>query len=186
LILGESGSGKELVARDLHALSAVADEPFIAINSAALPENLIESELFGHEKGAFTGADRTRKGAFERAGNGTLFLDEIGELPAAAQAKLLRVLENRQLTRVGGDRTIDVNARAIAATHRDLEREVEEGRFRRDLLYRLNVHVLRVPPLRERRSDVPELAEHFMTSICARFGVRPKRIDDAALRLLMA
>ena len=186
LIFGESGSGKELVARDLHALSRVADEPFVALNSAALPENLIESELFGHEKGAFTGADRMRKGAFERAGKGTLFLDEIGELPAAAQAKLLRVLENRQITRVGGDRTIDVDARVIAATHRNLEADAQAGRFRRDLTYRLNVHVLRVPPLRDRRSDIPALVQHFLATICSRFGIRTKRIDDDALRSLMA
>src|SRR5690606_2974673 len=132
LVLGESGSGKELVARDLHALGAEPKQPFVALNCAALPENLVESELFGHERGAFTGADRQRKGAFERVGRGTLFLDEIGELPAAAQAKLLRALENREVTRVGGDRTVAVEARVVAATHRDLERAVEEGTFRKD------------------------------------------------------
>lgn len=184
LILGESGSGKELVARDLHALGADPKQPFVALNCAALPENLVESELFGHERGAFTGADRQRKGAFERAGRGTLFLDEIGELPLAAQAKLLRALENREITRVGGDRTVAVEARVVAATHRDLERAVEEGTFRRDLLYRLNVHVIRVPPLRERLSDVPELVEHFLTQLCARFGMRKKRVSPDALAAL--
>ncbi len=184
LVLGESGSGKELVARDLHALGAEPKQPFVALNCAALPENLVESELFGHERGAFTGADRQRKGAFERAGRGTLFLDEIGELPAAAQAKLLRALENREVTRVGGDRTVAVEARVVAATHRDLERAVEEGTFRKDLLYRLNVHVIRVPPLAERLSDVPELVEHFLTQLCARFGMRRKRVSPDALAAL--
>jgi two-component system, NtrC family, nitrogen regulation response regulator NtrX len=186
LILGESGSGKELVARDLHALGPEPKQPFVAINSAALPETLIESELFGHERGAFTGADRQRKGAFERAGRGTLLLDEVGELPPAAQAKLLRALENREVTRVGGDRPVAVEARVVAATHRDLERDIGDGGFRHDLYYRLNVHVLRVPPLRERLSDIPELAEHFLTQLCQRFGIRRKRIASDALTLLMA
>ncbi|MGH7505282.1 MAG: sigma-54-dependent transcriptional regulator, partial [Longimicrobiales bacterium] len=186
LILGESGTGKELVARDLHALGREKDAPFIAVNCAALPENLVESELFGHERGAFTGADRTRKGAFERAGTGTLFLDEIGELPLAAQAKLLRVLEQRQLTRVGGEKPMAAEARVIAATHRDLERAVEDGGFRQDLLFRLNVHVLRVPPLRDRTSDIAELANHFLAMLCARFGIRQRTLDDGALRTLMA
>jgi two-component system nitrogen regulation response regulator NtrX len=185
LILGESGSGKELVARDLHALGAHPKEPFVALNCAALPETLVESELFGHERGAFTGADRQRKGAFERAGRGTLFLDEVGDLPAAAQAKLLRALENREVTRVGGDKPISVEVRVVAATHRDLEKAAEEGSFRRDLFYRLGVHVLRVPPLRERISDVPELAEHFLTDLSRRFGMRPKTISPDALAVLM-
>src|SRR5262249_5491600 len=137
LIVGESGSGKELVARDVHRLSAGAREPFIAVNSAALPEQLVESELFGHERGAFTGANSARKGAFESAGRGTLFLDEIGELPLAAQAKLLRVLEERAVVRLGSNRPIPVPARVIAATHRDLEVDVKEGKFRRDLYFRL-------------------------------------------------
>src|SRR3989442_10367600 len=144
LILGESGSGKELVARELHRLGPGDKTPLVAVNSAALPEQLVESELFGHERGAFTGADRLRTGAFENAGNGTLFLDEIGDLPLAAQAKLLRVLEERQVMRVGGSRAVPIAARVVAATNRDLEREVEQGRFRQDLYYRLNVHVLRV------------------------------------------
>src|SRR5690606_33526713 len=186
LVLGESGSGKELVARDLHAFGPAPDAPFIAVNCAALPENLVESELFGHERGAFTGADRTRKGAFELAGKGTLFLDEIGELPLPAQAKLLRVLEARQFSRVGAERMLPAEARIIAATHRDLDADAAEKRFREDLLFRLNVHTLRVPPLRDRTSDIPELARHFIAGICARFGIRPKRIDDTALHALMS
>jgi DNA-binding NtrC family response regulator len=184
LVLGESGTGKELVAREIHRLSGRGDEPFVAVNSAALPENLVESELFGHERGAFTGADRLRRGAFERAGEGTLFLDEIGELPAAAQAKLLRVLEQGEVTRVGGEAPVEVAARVVAATHRDLEADAEAGRFRRDLLYRINVHTLRVPALRERTEDVPELAAHLLGTTCARLGLRPKRLSsEAAARL---
>ncbi len=186
LVVGESGSGKELVARELHRLGKRPAGPFVALNSAALPENLVESELFGHERGAFTGASRTRKGAFENASSGTLFLDEIGELPAPAQAKLLRALEEDQVTRVGGERAIKVDTRVVAATNRDLEEEVRAGRFRQDLLYRLNVHVLAVPPLRDRLSDIPELAEHFLAETCARFGVRRKRMDGEALEALMA
>jgi len=184
LVIGESGSGKELVARDLHRLSGRAKEPFVAINCGALPENLVESELFGHERGAFTGAHATRKGAFESAGKGTLFLDEIGELPAPAQAKLLRVVEERSVVRVGAVKGIDVPARVVAATHRDLDGDVRDGRFREDLLYRLNVHVLRVPPLRDRLSDLPELAAHLVAAICQRFGMRRKTIAPAALELL--
>ncbi len=184
LIFGESGSGKELVARDLHALREGEGEPFVPLNCAALAETLVESELFGHERGAFTGADRVRRGAFEQAGRGTLFLDEIGELPLPTQAKLLRVLESRELVRLGGERSISVDARVVAATHRDLEADVESKRFRQDLLYRLNVHVLRVPPLRERTSDIPLLVEHFLARVCERFGVRPKSIDEGALRIL--
>ena len=186
LIVGESGTGKELVARDLHRLGLNPSGPFIPLNSAALPESLVESELFGHERGAFTGAVSTRKGAFESAERGTLFLDEIGELPLAAQAKLLRVLEERQLTRVGGAKPVRVEARIVAATNRELEAEVGAGRFREDLFYRLNVHLIRVPPLRDRLSDVPALVDQFLTGICARFGVRKKRIAADALDLLMA
>ncbi len=186
LIVGESGSGKELVARDVHRLSAGPKAPFVAVNSAALPEHLVESELFGHERGAFTGAATMRKGAFEAAGTGTIFLDEIGELPLPAQAKLLRVLEERQVVRLGSTRPVPVPARVIAATNRELEVEVREGRFRRDLYYRLNVHVLRVSPLRDRRSDIPELVEHLVATTCARFGMRRKRMAPAALELLMA
>ncbi|MGH7546797.1 MAG: sigma-54-dependent transcriptional regulator [Gemmatimonadales bacterium] len=186
LIVGESGSGKELVARELHRLGANPKGPFVALNSAALPESLVEDELFGHERGAFTGAAALRKGAFEAASGGSLFLDEIGELPLAAQAKLLRVIEQRQVTRIGGNRTIAVDARVVAATNRDLEAEVAAGRFRQDLYYRLNVHALRVPPLRERLSDIPALVEHLLASTCARFGLRAKKLGATALECLMA
>ncbi len=186
LIIGESGTGKELVAREIHRLGAGERAPFVAINSAALPENLVESELFGHEAGAFTGASRTHRGAFERAAGGTLFLDEIGELPAPVQAKLLRVLEQNEVTRVGAERALKVNTRVVAATHRDLEKDVEAGRFRRDLYFRLNVHVVALPPLRDRRSDIPELANTLLAATCERFRVRKKRLDPAALDALMA
>jgi two-component system nitrogen regulation response regulator NtrX len=186
LVFGESGTGKELVARELHQRGPGAKAPLVAVNSAALPEQLVESELFGHERGAFTGADRLRRGAFENAGAGTLFLDEIGELPLPAQAKLLRVLEDRKLMRVGGDRPIQVAARVIAATNRDLDREVAAGRFREDLYYRLNVHTLRVPPLRERLSDVPALVAHLLGSIASQIGMRPKQITSRAIALLAA
>jgi len=186
LIVGESGTGKELVARELHRRGPGPKTPLVAVNSAALPEQLVESELFGHERGAFTGADRLRRGAFENAGAGTLFLDEVGELPLPAQAKLLRVLEDRRVTRVGGDRAIQITARVIAATNRDLEQEVEAGRFRQDLYYRLNVHTLRVPPLRDRLSDMPVLVEHLLRAIAIHLGVRPKTIAPDALTLLAA
>src|SRR6058998_78858 len=185
LIVGESGSGKELVARELHRLGANPAGPFIALNAAAIPENLVEDELFGHERGAFTGAGALRKGAFEAASGGTLFLDEIGELPLAAQAKLLRVIEQRQITRLGGNRTVAVTARVVAATNRDLEAEVRASRFREDVYFRLNVHVVRVPALRERLSDIPALVEHLLMVTCARFGVRPKTVDPAELDCLM-
>jgi two-component system nitrogen regulation response regulator NtrX len=185
LIIGESGSGKELVARDVHRLSTGAREPFIAVNSAALPEQLVESELFGHERGAFTGASGARKGAFEEAGRGTLFLDEIGELPLPAQAKLLRVIEERAVVRVGSNRPIQVPARVVAATHRDLDADVRDGRFRRDLFFRLNVHVLHVPPLRDRLSDLPELVNHLLAHIADRFRMRRKRLAPDVLPILM-
>ena len=188
LIVGESGSGKELVARDVHRLSGGGRErePFVAINCAALPESLVESELFGHERGAFTGANTTRKGAFESAGKGTLFLDEIGELPLPAQAKLLRVLEERAVVRLGSAKPVPVPARVVAATNRELSQEVAAGRFRQDLLFRLEVHVLRVPPLRDRLSDLPELVDHLLTAICERFGMRRKSITAEALAVLGA
>jgi DNA-binding NtrC family response regulator len=185
LIIGESGSGKELVARDLHRLGPFPGGPFVAINSAALPEHLVESELFGHERGAFTGASSTRKGAFESADRGTLFLDEIGELPLPAQAKLLRVLEDRRVTRLGGSRPIPVDARVVAATNRDLEAEVAASRFRQDLYYRINVHLVRVPPLRDRISDIPEIAAGFIAATCERFGMRARKLSGDALDVLM-
>jgi DNA-binding NtrC family response regulator len=167
-------------------LSGREREPFVALNCAAIPEQLVESELFGHERGAFTGAHATRKGAFEAAGKGTLFLDEIGELPLPAQAKLLRALEERQVVRVGASRPIPVAARIVAATNRELAAEVAEHRFREDLLFRLDVHALRVPPLRERRSDIPELADHLVRTTCERFGMRRKVISAAAIARLSA
>jgi DNA-binding NtrC family response regulator len=185
LILGESGTGKELVARELHRLSGRSGA-FVAVNCAALPENLVESELFGHEKGAFTGADRLRRGAFESAAGGTLFLDEVGELPAPAQAKLLRVLEQETLTRLGGSREVKVDGRVVAATNRDLDAAARAGGFREDLLFRLNVHVLRVPPLRERREDVPALLDHFLAAIARRFGQRAKRAAPGVAEQLAA
>jgi two-component system nitrogen regulation response regulator NtrX len=184
LIIGESGTGKELVARELHRLGPGEKNPLVAVNSAALPEQLVESELFGHERGAFTGADRLRRGAFENAGAGTLFLDEVGELPLPSQAKLLRVLEDRKVMRVGGDRAFAIAARVVAATNRDLEREVEAGRFRQDLLYRLNVHTLRVPALRDRLSDIPAIVEHLLQSIASHLRMRPKAIAKDAVALL--
>ena len=186
LIIGESGTGKELVARELHRLGPGEKSPLVAVNSAALPEQLVESELFGHERGAFTGADRLRRGAFENAGSGTLFLDEVGELPLPAQAKLLRVLEDRKVMRVGGDRAIPIAARVVAATNRDLEREVDAGRFRQDLLYRLNIHTLVVPPLRDRLSDTPAIVDHLLQSIASHLRMRPKTIAPDAVALLAA
>jgi DNA-binding NtrC family response regulator len=186
LILGESGSGKELVARDLHRLGPHPTEPFVPINCAALPDQLVESELFGHEKGAFTGAVAARAGAFEAAGRGTIFLDEIGDLAAAAQAKLLRALEAREVTRVGATQPRKVEARTVTATHRDLDQEAKGGRFREDLLFRLNVHVVRVPPLRDRREDVPLLARRFLEETCIRFGLLPRRLSEDAAAALTA
>ncbi len=184
LILGESGSGKELVARQLHEQSDRAQGPFIPVNCAALSEHLVESELFGHEKGAFTGADRARNGAFSSAAGGTLFLDEIGELPAPVQAKLLRVLEDGKVTRVGSSQALKVDTRIVAATNRNLEEEIAARRFRQDLYYRLNVHVIGIPPLRDRLSDVPLLAEFFLRATCRRFGVRPKSFAPEVFDLL--
>ncbi len=170
LITGESGTGKELVARALHAESRRAEQPFVAVNCAAFPETLLESELFGHEKGAFTGAVNQHKGAFERAAGGTLFLDEIGDAPLAVQVKLLRVLEERELTRLGGSATVKVTARLLSATNRDLNDLVAEGKFRQDLLYRLMVVNLHLPPLRERREEIRALADAFIARACAEHG----------------
>jgi two-component system nitrogen regulation response regulator NtrX len=186
LILGESGTGKELVAREIHARSGRARAPFLPVNCAALPETLVESELFGHERGAFTGASAMKKGAFEAAHRGTLFLDEIGELPLPAQAALLRVLEDNRVTRVGGTKAVEVDTRVVAATNRDLETEVAARRFRQDLLFRLNVHVVTVPPLRSRLSDVPLLVQHFLDTVADRMGARPKSMSGDAMKRLTA
>jgi DNA-binding NtrC family response regulator len=185
LLTGESGTGKEIVARFIHRQSARADGPFVAINCAALTETLLESELFGHEKGAFTGATQVKRGLFELAHAGTLFLDEIGEMSINLQAKLLRVLEERQFERVGGIRAIKVDVRLIAATNKELERAIEEKSFREDLYYRLNVFAIHIPPLRERREDIPPLAGHFLRKISSRMGCPPKSICERAQRILM-
>ena len=181
LITGESGTGKELVARALHRHSARAQQPFVAINTAAMPKDLLESELFGHERGSFTGAQQQRRGRFEQAEGGTLFLDEIGDMPAELQTRLLRVLSDGTFYRVGGHQQIKVNVRVIAATHQNLEQRVREGTFREDLYHRLNVIRLRLPSLRERAEDVPLLAKHFLASSAKQLGVEPKRIADDAL-----
>jgi two-component system nitrogen regulation response regulator GlnG len=186
LILGESGTGKELVARALFHHSGRTAAPFLAINCAAIPESLLESELFGHEKGAFTGADRRRIGKFEQANGGTLFLDEIGDLSAAAQAKVLRVLQEQRFERVGGNETIQTDVRLIAASNKDLEAEVAAGRFRQDLLFRLNVFTIRVPPLRERREDVPLLLEHFLPRLSRDLGRNVHTLAPEALSCLLA
>lgn len=186
LINGESGSGKELVASALHKHSPRAEKPFIAINTAAIPKDLLESELFGHERGAFTGAAAARRGRFEQADNGTLFLDEIGDMPADLQTRLLRVLSDGQFYRVGGHQPIKVNVRVIAATHQDLEERVKLGLFREDLFHRLNVIRLRLPPLRERREDIPLLTKHFLAQSAIQLGVEPKQLSAAALRYLTA
>lgn len=184
LITGESGSGKELVARALHRHSPRAAKPFIAINTAAIPRDLLESELFGHERGAFTGAQSMRRGRFEQADAGTLFLDEIGDMPPELQTRLLRVLADGQFYRVGGHQPIKVNVRVIAATHQDLESRVKEGLFREDLYHRLNVIRLRLPPLRERREDIPLLAKYFLQKSAKDLGVDPKRLSDGAMKYL--
>jgi two-component system nitrogen regulation response regulator GlnG len=184
LITGESGSGKELVARALHKHSPRANGPFVAINTAAIPKDLLESELFGHERGAFTGAQTMRRGRFEQADGGTLFLDEIGDMPFDLQTRLLRVLSDGHFYRVGGHSAVKANVRVIAATHQNLEQRVKEGVFREDLFHRLNVIRLRLPALRERREDVAMLARFFLQQSAKQLGVEPKRISDAALRLL--
>jgi two-component system nitrogen regulation response regulator GlnG len=176
LITGESGTGKELVARALHQHSPRSGAPFIALNTAAIPRELLESELFGHERGAFTGASAQRIGRFEQANGGTLFLDEIGDMPADLQTRLLRVLADGEFYRVGGHTPIRVDVRVIAATHQDLERSVREGLFREDLFHRLNVIRVHVPPLRDRRSDIPLLTEHFLRRAAAELAVEPKRL----------
>jgi two-component system nitrogen regulation response regulator GlnG len=186
LITGESGSGKELVARALHKHSPRAEGPFVAINTAAIPKDLLESELFGHERGAFTGAQATRRGRFEQADGGTLFLDEIGDMPLELQTRLLRVLSDGQFYRVGGHSPLRANVRVIAATHQNLESRVRQGAFREDLFHRLNVIRLRLPPLRERREDIGVLARFFLQRSATELGVETKRLSEAALAQLLA
>jgi DNA-binding NtrC family response regulator len=185
LITGENGTGKELVARAIHEHSKRADGPFIKLNCAAIPSELIESELFGHEKGAFTGATQQRRGKFELADGGTLFLDEVGDMNPSAQAKVLRVLQENELERVGGADTIKVDVRVVAATNKDLQAEIAAGRFREDLYYRLAVVPIELPPLRGRREDIPTLVEHFLEQVCADNGSRTKKVASGALTLLM-
>jgi len=184
LITGESGTGKELVARALHRHSARASRPFVAINTAASPKDLLESELFGHERGSFTGAQQQRRGRFEQAEGGTLFLDEIGDMPAELQTRLLRVLSDGTFYRVGGHQQMKVNVRVIAATHQNLEQRVRDGSFREDLFHRLNVIRLRLPSLRERAEDIPLLSRHFLAASAQQLGVEPKRLADEALQHL--
>jgi DNA-binding NtrC family response regulator len=184
LIRGESGTGKELAARAIHALGPRRDEPFVAVNCAGIPDTLIESELFGHERGAFTDAREQRIGKFEAASGGTLFLDEIGELAPGVQAKLLRALQERRIDRLGGAQPVEIDVRVVVATNRDLERDVAEGRFRADLFYRVNVVPLELPPLRERREDIRRLAQHFLERARAEAGRGPRHIAKAALAAL--
>jgi len=181
LITGENGTGKELVARWLHAKSNRAGAPFVEVNCAAIPSELIESELFGHERGAFTSAIKQRKGKFEQASGGTLFMDEIGDMSLAAQAKVLRALQESRISRVGSDRDIEVNVRVVAATNKNLREEIQKGNFREDLYHRLAVIVVRVPPLREHAGDIPALVEHFIRTIASEYGSAPKPIDADAL-----
>jgi two-component system, NtrC family, nitrogen regulation response regulator NtrX len=183
-IFGETGTGKELVARTLHERSARAAAPFITLNCAAVPAELIESELFGHEKGSFTGATARHLGKFEQAQHGTIFLDEIGDMPLTMQAKLLRVLEEGEVERIGGDRTIAVDVRVVVATHRDLEALAREGKFRQDLFHRIYVFPLRLPPLRERREDIPVLVQHFAAQVSATNGWKPTKFTAAAIAAL--
>jgi len=186
LVTGESGTGKEVIAREIHRLSPRSSEPFVAVNVGGVHEQRMESELFGHEKGAFTGADSRKIGLFELAGGGTLFLDEIGEMPANLQVKLLRVIQERSMRRLGGSRDIPVAARIVSATNRDIEARVASGEFREDLYYRLNVVRIAVPPLRERAEDIPVLVSFLLERIASRMGVKPKPLSEKALSELMA
>ena len=186
LITGENGTGKELVARRLHAGSARAAGPFVEVNCAAIPSELIESELFGHERGAFTSAIKQRKGKFEQADGGTLFMDEIGDMSPAAQAKVLRALQERRISRVGSDKDIEVDVRVVAATNKDLREEIRRGNFREDLYHRIGVIVVRVPALREHAADIPLLTDHFIRLISAEYGLAPKPIDPEAVAALQA
>jgi len=186
LVRGESGTGKELVAQALHQRSPRRGRPFVAVNCAAIPRELVESELFGHEKGAFTGADARREGRFEAAHGGTILLDEIGDMPRETQAKVLRVLQERSFERVGGVRPIEVDVRVVAATHRRLEEEVQRGRFREDLYYRLRVVEIELPPLRERREDVPALAQRFLERVGERLALEKRRLGEGALAALVS
>ena len=181
LITGENGTGKELVARWLHAKSVRAAAPFVEVNCAAIPSELIESELFGHERGAFTSAIKQRRGKFEQADGGTLFMDEIGDMSLAAQAKVLRALQENRISRVGSDKDIEVNVRVIAATNKNLREEIRKGNFREDLYHRIGVVVVRVPALREHAQDIPLLVDHFIRTICAEYHIPAKRIEDEAL-----
>jgi DNA-binding NtrC family response regulator len=185
LVRGESGTGKELVAQALHNLSSRRGRPFVAVNCAAISRELVESELFGHEKGAFTGADARRQGRFEAADGGSILLDEIGDMAPETQAKVLRVLQERSFDRVGGSKPIDVDVRVIAATHRNLEEEVRKQRFREDLYYRLKVVTLELPPLRERPEDIPALAQRFLERVTTRLGLEKRQLGDAALARLV-
>ena len=184
LITGENGTGKELVAKWLHHTSHRANAPFVEVNCAAIPSELIESELFGHERGAFTSAIKQRKGKFEQADGGTLFMDEIGDMSLSAQAKVLRALQERKISRVGSDRDIEVDVRVIAATNKNLEYEISKGNFREDLYHRIGVILIKVPPLRERKGDVAILVNHFLESICKEYRIPTKRIDTEAVALL--
>lgn len=186
LITGANGTGKELVARWLHEKSRRASAPFVEVNCAAIPSELIESELFGHEKGAFTSAVKQRKGKFEQAAGGTLFMDEIGDMSLSAQAKVLRALQENRISRVGSDRDIDVNVRVVAATNKNLREEIRRGNFREDLYHRLSVIVISVPALADRRGDIPLLVEHFIEKICGEYSIAPKGIAPTAVELLSA
>ena len=186
LITGANGTGKELVARWLHEKSRRAAAPFVEVNCAAIPSELIESELFGHEKGAFTSAVKQRKGKFEQAAGGTLFMDEIGDMSLSAQAKVLRALQENRISRVGSDRDIDVNVRVVAATNKNLREEIRRGNFREDLYHRLSVIVISVPALADRRGDIPLLVEHFIEKICGEYSIAPKSIAPTAVELLSA